>query len=363
MPATCQRLAYIDSLRGIAAVGVLTIHSAFLSGHVNEYTSLGQRGVQLFYIISALTLFLSLNGSPFLTPREWRDFYLRRFFRVAPLYYFAVAANCLYQKLGQGAAAPLGLPVADLAMGLTFVNGWNARTINSIAIGGWSVAVEATFYFILPVIYMLVTNLRGALWFFCASSVATYSLSNALADNFEFLWFPIQLPVFAMGIVVYFLRQELESGICSSAAVSTRAAMRSWSLLCLMASAGFIWASWPTRDQTLFLSSVGLSFLVVAFGLHTWTIVVNPVTVYLGRISYSIYLTHFFVVFAIDGLLPARGRGDFVTLAASVGSFFAIWCALLAGTVVVSTITYHTIEAPFIEWGRNMTGTRERHGP
>ncbi len=364
MTTTGQRLAYIDSLRGIAALGVMTVHSAHLSGHLTPYASFGQRGVQLFYIISAFTLFLSLNGKTCSTRQDLRHFYLRRFLRVAPLYYVAIAANCIYQKCLQGSPAHLGLPAADLAMGLAFLNGWSARTINSIAIGGWSVAVEATFYLFLPFIYASVKTLRNALWFFFLSSVTTYLLSSgaaayfghSLRHYFEFLWFPIQLPVFSLGIVLYFLQGEVTRFLGTSAVRATPGTMRSWSLLSLMASAGFVWSSWPTRDHTLFISSVGLFFLVVALWLHPWKIAVNPVTIYLGRISYSLYLTHFFVVIAIDTLLQGKAWKRLDCLLAFMAHPLPIWCAVFVGALIASTITYHTIEVPFIAWGHKLTG-------
>ncbi len=367
MSATSQRLNYIDSLRGLAAVGVVTVHSAVLSGNVTEYTFFGQRGVQLFYIISAFTLFLSLKGRQIWDPAEFRNFYLRRFFRVAPLYYVAIAANCLYQKFSQEAAAPLGLPAFDIVLGLSFLNGWNARTINSVAIGGWSVAVEATFYLLLPLIYLLVKNLRSSLWFFGVSSLATYLLSRAasahfehkLGNYFEFLWFPIQLPVFSLGIVLYFLRDEFEDFITGNGPLAATVPLRSWSLLCLMASGGFIWAGWPTRDQTLFISSIGLFFMIIALSLHPWKIFVNFATIYLGKISYSIYLSHFFVVIAFEQLLLPKTSKSFINLSAFMNSFAAIWLVILVGAVVVGTITYHAIEAPCLAWGRRFISKLE----
>jgi peptidoglycan/LPS O-acetylase OafA/YrhL len=187
---------------------------------------------------------------------------------------------------------------------------------------------------------------EGANWLLTGSSVGRLTLWDTR----------FQLPVFALGIVLYFFRKEIERLTALTAATVTTASLRSWSLLSLLASAGLIWASWPTRDKTLFLSSIGLFFWVVALGLHPWRLVVNPITIYLGRISYSIYLTHFFVVIAVDGLLHPKSRERLFQLPTYAENFFVVWLAVLLGAVLIGTITYHTIEAPFIAYGRRLAG-------
>ena len=54
-----RRFDYVDSLRGSAILLVLTVHCV-LASDGPMYFLIGQRGVQLFYIVSAYTLFLSL---------------------------------------------------------------------------------------------------------------------------------------------------------------------------------------------------------------------------------------------------------------------------------------------------------------
>ena len=86
-----HKLQYIDILRGIAILGVIAVHSGQqienLFPIVRSISNYGQLGVQLFFVASALTLCLSMSErnekSPF-------NFYVRRFFRIAPIYYLAI---------------------------------------------------------------------------------------------------------------------------------------------------------------------------------------------------------------------------------------------------------------------------------
>ncbi len=60
-----ERLEYVDALRGIAILGVILVHSAQVSlqaGHTFELAFTGQRGVQLFYMVSAFLTPVSFLG-------------------------------------------------------------------------------------------------------------------------------------------------------------------------------------------------------------------------------------------------------------------------------------------------------------
>jgi len=83
-----QKYSYIDLLRGIAILGVVAVHS---SQHVKDLNIIvawifnyGQAGVQLFFVVSAITLCLSSTQR---NEKKFIYFYIRIFFRIAPLFY------------------------------------------------------------------------------------------------------------------------------------------------------------------------------------------------------------------------------------------------------------------------------------
>ena len=86
-----SKFEYIDLLRGLAILGVIAVHSQEQIPTLFQLTSsifnYGQLGVQLFFVASALTLCLSMTERKEATPV---NFYIRRFFRIAPLYYFGI---------------------------------------------------------------------------------------------------------------------------------------------------------------------------------------------------------------------------------------------------------------------------------
>lgn len=92
-----KRLNYITVLRALAILMVLTVHigqqntkSRLMHPFINTIISNGARGVQLFYILSAFILYSSYKYHQSKDRYPVLSFYLRRFFRIAPLFYLAV---------------------------------------------------------------------------------------------------------------------------------------------------------------------------------------------------------------------------------------------------------------------------------
>jgi exopolysaccharide production protein ExoZ len=88
--ADARHLDYIDALRGYAILGVIAVHATVaapgLEWPLRLVAEQGARGVQLFFLVSALTLMLS-----------WRErgdglmpFYIRRIFRIGPMFWLAM---------------------------------------------------------------------------------------------------------------------------------------------------------------------------------------------------------------------------------------------------------------------------------
>lgn len=115
-----KRLEYLDGLRGLAICGVLLIHIGQsidgLGAPLANFAAYGFRGVHLFFIVSALTLMTVSRDRLF----DARSFYIRRFFRIAPMFYLAIAFyTCLY-GLGPHPGAPEGISILDILLTALF---------------------------------------------------------------------------------------------------------------------------------------------------------------------------------------------------------------------------------------------------
>jgi peptidoglycan/LPS O-acetylase OafA/YrhL len=168
-----DHLQVIDALRGYAILIVIAVHTLGyvpdLAWPVKRVLTMGFYGVQLFFLASAVTLMMSWHRSadPF-GPRSLK-FLVRRFFRIAPLYWMAVVFYWFAYQI-QAEQFSLQLLLATLF----FYNAWSPYLIPTVpgwtpVPGGWSIGVEFCFYFTFPLIATLVTSLRRALVFVALS--------------------------------------------------------------------------------------------------------------------------------------------------------------------------------------------------
>ena len=96
-----KRLEELDFFRGIAIFMMIFCHNlefgynADLPQFLQNAFEAGKYGVQLFYIISGFTIFYSLSNyhSKVDTGSAKWQFWIRRFFRIAPMYYSIPARN------------------------------------------------------------------------------------------------------------------------------------------------------------------------------------------------------------------------------------------------------------------------------
>src|SRR5260370_35842280 len=85
-----KRLGYIDAVRGYAILAVIAVHASQcapgLGWPLRPLVDQGARGVQLFYVASALTLCFSWYGRA----DGAGPFYILRLFRIAPMCWLAI---------------------------------------------------------------------------------------------------------------------------------------------------------------------------------------------------------------------------------------------------------------------------------
>src|SRR4051812_21304434 len=147
------KLLYIDCLRGYAILMVIATHVTYavpeLPYPVHRLTTFGWFGVQLFFLASCLTLMMSSDFERSKTgSMNVGNFFIRRFLRIAPMYYLA---GLFYWFASPHAGANL----AQAISAITFTNAWGPAIMPTsggwqLVPGGWSIGVEFTFYFVFP---------------------------------------------------------------------------------------------------------------------------------------------------------------------------------------------------------------------
>jgi peptidoglycan/LPS O-acetylase OafA/YrhL len=379
---TNKKLDYVDAVRGWAILLVITTHvgNVFpeLPYPVKKLTNFGWHGVQLFFLASAVTLLLSWarRSEPF--PQATQNFFIRRFLRIAPLYYL----GALIYLVADGTVSQFSLPQA--LRSFLFVNAWHPDwmpTTGAWAVvpGGWSIGVEFTFYLIFPLLASIVTTLPRALAFFvltvplaCAANqwagqalqAATPAYDPQHIRNFLYFWFPNQLPVFALGFVLFFLLQRP-----ASAPINARAS-RCLMLLCaacFIVTAEF-WLGhgsffgWNTLLPPILLASLIFMLFIHTLARGTPSLLAHRWIRRLGELSFSAYILHFMCVDHLSGpalhLINRQATG-----LAAVGMLVLLWFLVLGCTVLLSMLTYRYIEQPFIRLAGRWIARRRGNRP
>jgi peptidoglycan/LPS O-acetylase OafA/YrhL len=186
LPGTSPRhYAYIDALRGWAILGVIVFHvSQYFPGleyPLRTIVGEGARGVQLFFVISALSLMLSWHQrADGIAP-----FYVRRFFRIAPMFWLAIIFFVALDGFGPRQWAPAGISWWQVVVTALFLHGWHPESINSVVPGGWSIAVEMTFYALFPLLVIACSSLARTIAVLLLSVLAAAAVNGAAAVILE----------------------------------------------------------------------------------------------------------------------------------------------------------------------------------
>lgn len=369
---TSEKKNYIDAVRGWAILLVITCHVGGMFSEmpypVKKITNFGWHGVQMFFLASAVTLLMSWRRQKEIGWRSVRSFFVRRFLRIAPMYY----AGALIYYVAEPPVS--GFDPLQMLRSFAFVNAWHPAWIPTtpgwmVVPGGWSIGVEFTFYWMFPALAALVVSLpRAAILFVAALLIAAVSnhfgavwlegYSAVAVDNFLYFWFPNQAPVFALGFVLYFL--------VTRPGMQIRSRLTAYGLLAATITTCLIAAEYPGASHLIGLS-LGVPTILIAtvsFMAFIFVLARGPETLFthacmrrLGVLSFSAYVLHFLFVHRIPawtgGLIDCRATGY-----AAIGMGAALWVLTMIATVAASAVAHRLIEQPAIDWAHRLTSSR-----
>lgn len=356
--AEINQYDFIDALRGLAILLVIATHVASVARPSSTFlrllTANGAYGVQLFYVVSALTLFLSTDQRTYHEKNPIRNFFIRRIFRIVPLFYISIIAYSIVFGIGPNYWAPNGLKWWHYVLTLLFLNGWHPEAINAIVPLGWSITIEMSFYPLIPFLYKKIKSKASTLIFIIASLVLQVVLvslykpiliqfaTGYIVQDYFYLWFFAQLPVFGLGILVYhILRKQPPQD-------------KDWgSALIFLFFFLFIVFLQTTTYKDIIPPHIfyGITFVVLTLGLYfnPTRVFVNPFMQWMGKISYSLYLVHYiFLPYLQEWIIFDTSSFGKTT------QFVLYYIFLLAISSGISYITYRFVEIPGMNYGKRL---------
>jgi peptidoglycan/LPS O-acetylase OafA/YrhL len=306
-------------------------------------------GLSLFFTLSAyLICELLIRERDTAGSVEVKQFYIRRILRIWPLYYFGLALGVAASFGPDGHASD----VARIGWFAIFLGAWNTAFhgyVTNPVRPLWSISVEEQFYVFAPWVVKYFN--RKALYGFCAallllSNACLFYLGKASASDPR-IWTDslVQFECFAAGILLCIVLQHrlpafaawhrllLVVGCCSCwlcasyltlAHFSALDSTSSWQVMCAYA-----------------LIALGSAFIIAAFlGIHSKH--VPAWAVYLGRISFGLYVYHEFAIYVSATLL-----GHYVSFSSPIYYLKAVLAVGL--TFFAAALSYRYLETPFLK--------------
>ncbi|TDR95010.1 acyltransferase family protein [Enterovirga rhinocerotis] len=349
-PATAQRSLYEPGLDGLRLVAFLAVFLHHLPGPTRSllapFHSHGWSGVELFFAISSFLLFRLLDAEYERTGQIGiGKFFTRRLLRIYPLMMaFSLAMFVLLSNRGGEAIFRL-LGLATMTDNIITVF---AKYNVAIPFSGhlWTLGFEFQIYLCLPFLFLAwkrwgTARFLAGLGLFWALAILARVLVTAAGYGHPLIWVvPIMQP------------DAILAGIVLATGATARLPRAVWPALFVVSLLAFLlvrppWAgvvpailSYPL----IALASVSLMQCVRTIPLFG-RVFGAPIPVYLGTISFGLYVFHLLGIgIGVKALMPLIGVRVPETLAHSA----IVAAVALAATLLLSAISYRWLEMPFL---------------
>ncbi|PTB20586.1 acyltransferase [Trinickia symbiotica] len=353
----------LDIGRAFATMGVIAVHVSLcfplLPGWARVLAQMGQFGVQLFFVISAVTIFMTLDADVkkhYTTREVTLRFYVKRFFRTAPLYYCAIALYACVDWLARSKLHATTIVLAkhdisDILANILFVHTFVPSAVNDVVPGGWSIGEEMLFYAAAPLLFFFIKSpLRMgmtaagivAACFMAISWASGGRFSSIANDSYLYFWPATQIPCFVIGIWLWFAARPT---VLRGAPLGPMGIGTAFALIVAGLTATLVLGT--GREQCPVLapvaSAIGAAGIIaILSGNRPNWLNARPL-LSIGRESYGIYVSHFIFIFlsmrlfSADGPLAAHSEVDALIrypLVVAATIVLSYGCARLCSAVV-----------------------------
>ena len=344
----------LTGLRGVAALWVAAYHlllpGALIGGMAARIVGRGYLAVDLFFVLSGFLLALNYGGA-FAAPARLAalpGFLWRRWSRIAPLYLLILGVRLAYTGWVYGGfhvarawiAVPSARPWTDIPANLLLVQSWHVAP--SLIGPAWSVSTELAAYFVFPLLAAVL--LHGRPWLAIGGAACAAGLVLMATSSHGSLdvwdgrsWGPLQrcLGGFALGMGLWRL------SIWPPARRIAAHPAAAWCMAAAIA-AGLAGA---LPDLVLYLLLPGLVLCLACAQGGLGGLFSAKLSLWLGDISYALYLLHIFLLHPLDQARASMGLLAPPHIADAVAA-----CLLLAFLLAASDLAYRWVENPSRSW-------------
>lgn len=391
-PSPASHIDGLTGLRGIAALWVFFLHSWQIiipaltiekpfyilrnqfDIEIENFTPIfmGWVGVHIFFVLSGFLLFLPF-AEKLLHPDKTLSlgYYLkRRVGRILPAYYVQFVILMVLATVGLHGVVPLP---GDVMAHLLMIHNFSPAYSFSMNEVYWTLPIEFSFYLLLPLLFLLIKRVGWGIFILSVigmviiNKLMLFPLMMDKPQGYKIWLFgqlPARLDLFVYGMVAAFLytkynhffrmsphKSYFEWGLIISGISGL------WLMLRYLAVIGgehywnghwslFLWDT--VAGMMIMLLVLGITFN----GMLTRMLFANKFILFIGTISYSIYLWHYVIV---KLLFENASIIDYINRFAGHEKFIVVIIMVIPLTLIVSALSYRYVELPFL-----MLGSRKR---
>lgn len=348
-----RRILELESVRGLAAMCVILLHffawNPFLEIPIIQNSTLM---VELFFVLSGLVIF-NAYAHKLETPKDVFNFQLLRLGRLYPvhiLFLFLYLLREIFKLMFEG---PIGVQdIRVSAFGENTLQAFfehifllqavlptgNAYTFN---IPAWSISVEFYTYFLFALVVLYCGQKK--IWIFgLLALLSLIILSTHQAFGFE--WFVRCIAGFFLGCLLANALKKIKLRVSRYASLTALASL-------------FLFLHFKPTDQwnvlIYFFSMFLIATLILAPNGYLNNVLKLRPLIWLGEMSFSIYMSHYFVLFLVTNYFKRILKYPDVLNVTGVWvpsfSTFTSVCALilfLLITILVAEFVHIFLEVP-----------------
>lgn len=327
----------LTGVRGYAAAWVLVMHYTWGAGYGGEglYYQLaknGFSGVIVFLVLSGFILsYRYRDFGGVLTGFKYRAFLFARFARVWPLHITCLIAFSVLVYYG---VFPLGWNdnIKTFVLNVFLIHAWGATSYFSWNQLSWTISVELFAYILFPFVASSLFRLPRV----CSAAIAIaciYIVAKEFYPHFlQYLGFNIANRPLAFGQFLLEFTLVFVSGVSLFRFINSTVERPGWQSDALVCAGLVVLFCASVTVLRVWVMMIG-SLLIIA-GLYFngnvgKALFGNPVSVYLGEISYALYLTHHMLNIAIYKFYPLTNLPERLIMA-----------------LIFAAVVHHLIEQP-----------------
>ena len=368
--AELLKRSYVPALDGLRAFAVLAVLAFHLEDLLSATPALrwlalrGWYGVDVFFTLSGfLITWLMLREREVHGRIAVGRFYVRRVLRLWPAYLLVIFATTgVLWYAGTAEQRTQGIAALPFLLSYTSNFAAAAGVLFPLTLHSWSLAVEEQYYLVYPILVRSLTTER------LAAVLVGLVVAIATCRAIGFFWWPFSWPSGGhLTTVVYYLTPlRVDSILIGALAATTLHLPRVLSWIESRLLDGWrtwaLWLLWVPLAATFALESepwLYIAWLPVLYTLCALVLLATflgkpaPICrvfewrplVWIGRVSYGIYLLHVIVISVVSRAVESLGLPP-------LSSLSLIVLGSIGGTLVLAQVMHRFVEIPFLSLKR-----------